>query len=769
MTMQGLDSDEARRRLSQYGPNLVAEERRRPVARVLRRLWEPVPWMLEAAIVLQLAIGERIEALVIAALLAFNLVLGLLQERRAGAALAALKSKLALHASVLRDGRWERRPASDLVPGDVVKLSLGGVVPADLRIADGTVLLDQSMLTGESVPVEAGAGASAYAGAIVRRGEARAEVTATGTRTYFGRTAELVRVAHAAGSEQRAVFDVVRDIAAVNGAIVVLLLAYTHLAGMPLVQVIPLVLTAILASIPVALPATFTLAAALGAQALAARGVLLTRLSAIHDVATMDTLCADKTGTLTRNELQVSSVVAMPGHDRDRVLALAALASSEGGADPLDAAIRAAAANAMTAGLATLQRFTPFDPATKMSEATVTAPDGSAMRVAKGAYAAIAARSAPLDRASDAAQTLERQGQRVLAVAAGRTEPLAIVGLIGMSDPPREDSAPLIAEAKALGVRTIMITGDAPGTAAAVAEAIGLQGPVCAMADIPPDVGPDDFAVYAGVLPEHKYKLVKSFQKHGHSVGMCGDGANDAPALRQANFGIAVASATDVAKSAASAVLTRPGLGGIVGAIKEGRAIYQRVLTYTLNALIKKVELVPLLALWLIATGQSALTPMLMVLLLVTGDFLTMAIATDRSKPSPRPGRWRVGRITIAALLLGACKLCFSLAAMAIGSRIFGLDADRIQTLAFVTLAFGGQAVFYAIRERGPLWASRPSRWLILASMLDIGIAALLGGSGWLMAPLPWRLLLSVLAAAAAFTFLFDAIKRPAFRGLGIG
>ncbi|MFZ5789104.1 MAG: HAD-IC family P-type ATPase [Pseudomonadota bacterium] len=771
MTLQGLAAQEAERRLLEYGPNAVAEETPRLLRRVLKRFWEPVPWMLEAAIVLQLALGERVEALVIAALLVFNVILGLMQEQRAGTALAALKSKLALRASVLRDGRWERRPAADIVPGDIVKLSLGGVVPADVRIVDGAILLDQSMLTGESVAVEAAPGALAYAGAIVRRGEALAEVAATGSRTYFGRTAELVRVAHAQSSEQRAVLDVVRDIAAVNGAIVVLLVAYTHVAGIALERVIPLVLTAILASIPVALPATFTLAAALGAQALAAKGVLLTRLSAVHDMATMDTLCSDKTGTLTRNLLSVAAVAPMPGHSREQVLTLAAMASSEGGADPLDAAIRAAApSDPASAAPGAARRFIPFDPATKTAEAMFTAPDGTATQVVKGAYAAVAARSQAAEPAGAAAEELQRQGQRVLAVAAGSPPaPLDIVGLIGLSDPPRADSAPLIAEMKELGVRTIMITGDAPGTAAAVARAVGLQGPIRDAAHIPADVRPEDFAVYAGVLPEHKYKLVKSFQAHGHSVGMCGDGANDAPALRQANFGIAVVTATDVAKSAASAVLTGAGLGGIVDAIKEGRIIYQRVLTYTLNALIKKVELVPLLALWLIGTGQAILTPMLMVLLLVTGDFLTMAIATDRTHPSARPDAWRVGRITAAAILLGLCKLFFSILTITVGSRAFGLDADQLRTLAFVTLVFGGQAVVYAIRERGPLWRSRPSPWLILASALDLGLAAVLAGAGFLMAALPPTLLLATFAAAAVFSILLDLVKVPTLRRLGVG
>ena len=347
-----------------------------PLRMALEKFWAPVPWMLEAAIVLELVLGKYVEAAIIAALLVFNAALGLFQESRAQATLAALKSRLALNASVRRDGAWKTMPAAELVPGDVVKLSLGAVVAADVQLTAGEVLLDQSMLTGESVPIEAGAGVQTYAGALVRRGEAVAEVTATGARTKFGRTAELVRTAHVVSSQQKAVLRVVRNLAAFNGVVIVLLVAYAWFLKMPLDEIIPLVLTAVLASIPVALPATFTLAAALGARALAKRGVLPTRLSAVDEAATMDVLCADKTGTLTQNALTVTTVRPMPGFDEAHVLALAALASSDGGQDPVDGAIRAAAASKAVADAPKLIKFVPFDPATKMSEATATDSTG---------------------------------------------------------------------------------------------------------------------------------------------------------------------------------------------------------------------------------------------------------------------------------------------------------------------------------------------------------------------------------------------------------
>ena len=341
----GLASDEARRRLERFGPNAMPDTGAHPLRMALEKFWAPVPWMLEAAIVLQLALGKYLESAIIAGLLVFNAALGLLQESRAQATLAALKSRLALSASVRRDGTWKTVPAAELVPGDVVKLSLGAVVPADVHLTAGEILLDQSMLTGESVPIEAGVGVQTFAGALIRRGEAVAEVTATGARTKFGRTAELVRTAHVVSSQQKAVLRVVRNLAAFNGGVIIILVAYATFLKLPLTEIIPLVLTAILASIPVALPATFTLASALGARALAKLGVLPTRLSAVDEAAAMNVLCADKTGTLTLNALTVTTVHPMPGFDEAHVLALAALASSDGGQDPVDGAIRAAAAH----------------------------------------------------------------------------------------------------------------------------------------------------------------------------------------------------------------------------------------------------------------------------------------------------------------------------------------------------------------------------------------------------------------------------------------
>ena len=766
--LQGLTSAEARRQLEKFGPNAMPDTALHPLRLALEKFWAPVPWMLEAAVVLEIVLGKYVEAAIIAALLVFNAALGLFQESRAQATLAALKSRLALSASVRRDGAWKTIPAANLVPGDVVKLSLGGVVAADVRLTAGEILLDQSMLTGELVPIEAGAGVQTFAGALVRRGEAEAEVTATGARTKFGRTAELVRTAHVVSSQQKAVLRVVRNLAAFNGGVIVMLVVYAWFLKMPVDEIVPLVLTAVLASIPVALPATFTLAAALGARALAKVGVLPTRLSAVDEAGTMDVLCADKTGTLTRNALTVTNVHPMPGFDEAHILTLAALASSEGGQDPVDAAIRTAASGKGAKDVPKLVKFVPFDPANKMSEATVKDPGGEAQRVVKGAFGVVIGLAHRSPTAAAAAKELERKGFRVLAVAAGPPKAMKLAGLIALSDPPRTDSAALVSELHGLGVRTVMVTGDAPATAGIVAHAVGLDGPLCPPGPIPAAVHPGTFAVFAGVLPEDKYKLVKAFQKGRHTVGMCGDGANDAPALRQAQIGIAVSTATDVAKSAAGMVLTRPGLVGIVAAVKEGRITFQRILTYTLNSVVKKIVTVLFLIVGLIMTGQPILTPLLMVIVMITGDFLSMSLTTDKVQPSATPNAWRIGSLTIAGVIMGICLLAFCTGALAVGRFGLKLGTGALRTLAFVVLVFGSQATLYAIRQRRHLWGIRPSLWLAVSSVADIAIASTLAVGGIAMTSLPALLVAGTLAGATAFAFVLDLVKVPVFRRLKI-
>jgi H+-transporting ATPase len=756
----GLTSAEARRRLADVGPNAVAEEAPSALATLFEKFWGPVPWLLEAAITVQLTLGAYVEAGVVAGLLLFNATLGLVQQGRAGAALAALKKRLAPTALVLRDVEWGRRPAEELVPGDVIRVPLGAVVPADARVLSGAILIDQSMLTGESIPVEADAGSLLYAGSLVRRGQAIAQVTATGSRTYFGRAAELVRVAHARSTEQAAILGATRGLAIVNGSVAMLVVLAGAALGWPFAEVVRLALTALLASIPVALPATFTLSAAIGAQALARRGVLLTRLSAAHEAAAMDLLCADKTGTLTHGALEVAEVVPMAGFDRDRILTLAALASSEADQDVIDSAVRRSATAALTrVPVPRLIRFIPFDPTTRMAEAFVIDGDGTELRIAKGAFETMAGTAeAPAD-ARRLADDLAGRGHRVIAVATGPAPSLQLAGLIALSDPPREDAAALVAALRDDGVRTVMVTGDSPVTAAAIAGKVGIEGLVCPPERLVEEAGVEEFGIFARVVPAEKYGLVKALQGHGRVVGMCGDGVNDAPALRQAQIGIAVSSATDVAKAAAGMVLTEPGLAGVLAAVTEGRIAFQRLLTYAFNMLIKKIEIVLFLAIGLALTGHAVLTPALMVLMLITNDFLAMSLTTDRATPARSPAAWRMRRITAAALVLAAGKLGFSAAMLAFGSVRFGLDPGQLQTFAFVTLVFGSQALLYVLRERRHLWSSRPGSWVLAASTADVSLVFVLALSGVLMDPLPWGVLVAALVAACLFALILDQIK----------
>ena len=514
-----------------------------------------------------------------------------------------------------------------------------------------------------------------------------------------------------------------------------------------------------LGTIPVALPATFTLSAAFEAQRLAHRGALLTRLTAAHEAAAMDVLCADKTGTLTRNTLEVAEVAAMPGFDRARVLALAALASSEAEQDPIDAAIRAAAGSAERAAPERVVRFVPFDPATKISQAVAAERDGRAISIVKGAFEIIGKTAAAPADARARVDAIAARGHRVIAVAVGPPGALQLAGLIAISDPPREDSRPLVATLRDLGVRTVMITGDSAVTAGAIAREVGISGKVCPPERLTEDASVDEFGVFARIVPEGKYRLVRALQARGHVVGMCGDGTNDAPALRQAQIGIAVSTATDVAKAAAGMVMTEPGLAGIVDAVREGRIGFQRLRTYVFNMLVKKIEVVLFLAIGLLVTGAAVMTPTLMVLLLITNDFLSMSLTTDRASPAPTPSVWRMRRITIAAVVLGLCKLAFSVAMLTFAKARLGLAAEQLPTLAFVTLVLGNQAVMYGLRERRHLWSSKPGNWVLASSAVDLAIVAGLAGFGILMAPLPWRIIAALIAAAAVFALAFDQIK----------
>ncbi len=763
----GLSGEEARRRLREYGPNAIPEERAHPILALFERFWGPVAWMLEATIAIELYLRRFDEAVIIALLLILNAVVSVIEEGRAKGALALLKRRLQVTARACRDGKWQTVPAESLVPGDRVHLRMGDLAPADITLLDGEVLLDQSALTGESFPVEAQAGALAYAGSVIERGEATGEVAATGTHTYFGKTAELVRTAKAPSRLGILVFSIVKALVALDCVLVALLLVYAALAGMPYVEVLPFALILLVASVPIALPVTFTVATALGASELARQGVLVTHLAAIEEAAGMDILLTDKTGTITENRLALSSLYPLPPRDENALLHLAALASDPATEDPFDKVIleaETARGLADTHGLRRLS-FLPFDPARRYSKGVYEEAEGP-LAVIKGAPEAVAALCREPPDLAAAIADLASRGNRVLAVASGKEGELRLAGVLGFEDPPRPDSKSLVQGLNQLGVRVVMVTGDNLVTARAVAASVGIEGRAAAPEEIDSGKGGAalDAGVFARAFPEHKFRLAEIFQKEGHIVGMTGDGVNDAPALKKADVGIAVAGATDVARAAAGVVLTRAGLVNALSAVENSRRIYQRMLTYTLNKIAKTLEIALFLTVGVIAAKAFVITPLLIVLLLFTNDFVTMAIATDRVAFSLRPDRWSVKNLMIAGGSLAALILLFSFTVFFVGHDALKLPLKELQTVIFVMLVLTGQGTLYLVRERRHFWQSQPSRFLLLSSLADIAVVFFLASRGILMAAVSPGLLGLLLAAALVYLFFVDQLKVALFR-----
>ncbi|MDA8311211.1 MAG: plasma-membrane proton-efflux P-type ATPase [Actinomycetota bacterium] len=759
----GLSSAEAAERLEASGPNAVAEARPNRALTLARGFWGLVPWMLEAAIGIELYLGNWVEAVVIAALLVFNAGLSFFQQNKAQRALGLLRQRLNVTARVRRDGRWQEVPAAGLVPGDVVHLRVGDIVPADVELADGSIEVDQSQLTGESAQVDKGPGATAYSGSLVARGEASGVVSATGTHTYFGKTAELVRVAEAPRRLEILIVRIAKYLAAVVVALAAAVFVYWGVEGRSFLDMLPFGLMLLVASVPVALPAMFTMSATLGAQGLAQNGILVTRLSAIEDAATMDVVCLDKTGTVTQNRLSVEALEPRGSTSPDELLRLAALASDEATQDPIDLAVLAAArARGLPDGSAR-ETFVPFDPATKRSEATVR-EDGKVLRVLKGAPAFLSALVSDTDPTTSAdVERLSAGGSRVLAVAAGDGASLELAGLVALADPPRPESAELIRRLHASGMKVLLVTGDGEDTARAVATKVGITGAVAPPGTLHEGVDPaaiSGFEVFAGVLPQDKFTLVEALQKSGHVVGMTGDGVNDAPALRQADVGIAVADSTDVAKAAASLVLTRPGIGEIMAAIQGSRRIYERMKTFVVTMLARKIGIPVFLAGGVVLAGIFVTTPALIVLLMFGTDIATMTLSTDQVVPSEGPDRWSVASLVATGAGIGVLLVAAS-AAVYLSKYLFSLSLHQTQTLAFVWLVFGAaQAILYLMRNPRWFWhRPYPSRILALSSVADIVGVGLIAWFGWLTAPISIGLIAATFGLAAVFLVVADLLK----------
>lgn len=738
----GLVGAAAADRLRRDGPNDIARQEIHYVLNFARKFWGLSAWMIELIAVLSFMLHKPSDFAIAIALLVVNAVLSFLQEQRASAAVAALRQRLQVKARVLRDRSWTTVPARELVAGDVVRLRAGDFVPADAQIIDGELQIDQSALTGESAEICATADSSLYSGSVVREGEANAVVTATGARTYYGRTTQLVQSAHPKLHIEAVISRVVRWLFLIVSVQVAIAVALALVRQAKLLEILPLSLVLLMSAVPVALPVMFTVSMALGSIELGRRGVLVTRLSAAEDAANMDILCADKTGTLTMNRLSLSGAVAQPGFTENDVLRDGALASQEANQDAIDLAfIKAAQGRHLTKDSGNIVSFAPFSPKMRKTEAVIER-DGRRRRITKGAFRTVAV-VCGLDQQTVAA--LEKRineeaqkGFRAIAVArADGDAPARLVGIALFSDTLRPDSRELIDELRSLGVGVKMLTGDALAVASQTSLSLGL-GPITRAPDL--RSAKDTSGLQAGelaresggfaeVYPEDKFLVVRSLQTAGHVVGMTGDGVNDAPALRQAEVGIAVNGATDVAKGAASVVLTTEGLKGIVELVKQGRAIYQRVLTWIVNKVSRTILKSGFVVVAFLVTGKFVISALGMVLLVFMTDFVKIALSTDRVRPSLRPESWNIAPLVKIAVLLGILMLAESLGLLAFGWEQFDLGhhQGQLQTFTFQTLLFFALVSLISIRERGPFWSSRPSNVLAVALIADACAGVLIG------------------------------------------
>jgi plasma-membrane proton-efflux P-type ATPase len=773
----GLSVAEANRRLAQVGPNAAPEAKAHPLIGFVRKFWGLSAWMIELIALMSVILQKWSDLSVALALLVVNAILSFLQEHRAAAAVAALRRRLQVSARVLRDRVWEPIPAQGLVPGDVVRVRSGDFVPADAQIIEGELKVDQSALTGESQEIAKTNDDKVYSGSLVREGEATAIITATGLKTYFGRTTQLVESAHPKLHVEEVIAHVVKWLFVIVGTLVAIALVASLLEGLRLVDVLPLSLVLLMSAVPVALPVMFTVSMAVGSLELARVGVLVTRLSATEDAANMDVVCADKTGTLTMNRLSFVGALARVGFTVDDVLRVGALASEEANQDAIDLAfLRAARERHLLGADATLISFTPFSPKTRRTEAVVE-QGGVKIRVMKGALRAIAD-AAGLDAAATAALEARaseeaEKGGRVLAVArADGEERPRIVGLAVLQDAPRPDSRRLIDELRSLGVTVKMLTGDALPVARAVASELGL-GEIARAPELHAAAGASDADTaelvrgssgFAEVFPEDKFVVVRALQATGHVVGMTGDGVNDAPALRQAEVGIAVSGATDIAKGAASVVLTGDGLRGIVDLVRNGRAVYQRVLTWIVNKVSRTILKAGFVVMAFLATGKFVISALGMVLIVFMTDFVKIALSTDRVRASPQPETWEIGPLVTLAALLGVAMLAEALGLLAIGWHRLDLGSHpgQLQTFTFQTLLFFALFSILSIRERRAFWASRPSTTLAVALLADALVGILIGVVGLVeLKPLPLAQTMSIVGYAfLSCLAVNDAIKR---------
>jgi H+-transporting ATPase len=777
---EGLTQAEAEKRLAQYGPNEIEEKKTNLFLKFLSYFWGPIPWMIEAAVVLSGVVRHWPDFFIILVLLLSNAVVGFWEERQAGDAIAALKAKLAIKARVIRDGKWINPAARDLVPGDVIRLRLGDIVPADARLLDGDeISVDQSALTGESLPTTCKPGDPVFSGSIIRRGEIGALVYATGTKTYFGRTTELVEKAVTVSHFQKAVLKIGNYLIMLAAVLVtIIIIVAVFVRGDPILTTLQFALVLTVAAIPVAMPTVLSVTMAVGARLLAKKQAIVSKLVAIEELAGVDILCADKTGTLTQNKLSLGDPYCFKGIAADQVVLDGALASRSDNNDTIDLAVIGGLKDKDALKAFQAVHFTPFDPVHKRTEATVKDKDGKTFKVTKGAPQVILKLATNIGdvkaEVEKAVNEFAARGFRSLGVARAEGDgPWQFVGVLPLFDPPREDAKSTIATALKMGVKIKMVTGDALAIAKETAQKLGMGTGILDAASLGDAKNQETQEVakqieqadgFAQVFPEHKYHIVDILQKHGHIVGMTGDGVNDAPALKKADCGIAVSDATDAARAAAAIVLLTPGLSVIIDAIKESRRIFQRMNSYAIYRIAETIRVLLFMTAAILVFNFYPLTAIMIVMLALLNDGAILSIAYDNVRYKDAPEAWNMRMVLGVSTVLGIFGVVSAFGLFYLGERVFHLDRDRIQTLMYLKLSVAGHLTIFLTRTRGPFWSIRPANILLGAVFGTQAIATLMAVYGVLMHPLGWGWAGFVWGYALIWFLINDRAKLLAYR-----
>ncbi|MGC8652216.1 MAG: plasma-membrane proton-efflux P-type ATPase [Candidatus Micrarchaeia archaeon] len=774
----GLTDSEAKARLEKYGYNEIKEKKQNRMLKFLKKFYGSIPFMLEIVMIITFIINDMKDFYVILALLVFNAIVSFLEENKADNAIELLKKRLSVSARVLRSGSWKAIEARELVRGDIIRIRIGDIVPADMRIIDESSLeIDQSVLTGESMPVKKKADDLAYSGSVVREGEATGIVVATGYDTYYGHTTQLVQMAGTKSHLKSVILKITRYLISFDAIIAVIIFAFGIFAiHESYATMVPFILIILIASVPVALPAAFTVTMALGTKKLAEKSILVTKLDSIEETSTLNTICFDKTGTLTENKMEVKEIFPIGKHTREDVLRAALLASRKEDNDPIDNAViqYARETNISTDGY-TIREFFPFQPRTKMSSAKALYR-GKPITVMKGAYSVIQ-KIGSIDWRShktmqEKIDEFSRFNYRTIAVAGGSKKP-EVLGIIALYDKPREGASRLIEELSSLGIDIKMLTGDNLQIAEEIAKEVGINKDIVDFSVLKGESAAQvEKAIersggFAEIFPEDKYLIVKSLQKSNHRVGMTGDGVNDAPALKQAEVGIAVENATDVAKSVAGIVLIRNGLNVIIDAIKESRRIFERMMTYAMLKIVRVIQIVLFIMIAFMLLKQVPILPFELILLIFTNDIVNIAISTDNAEYSKKPDTWNMNSISRTSLTLGAAFLLLTLVFIPVG-RYIEPTIGAFQTFIFFMFVVTDKLLLYSLRNRKYIWSTKPSRWLVVSSLAGILAGALIAYYGFFVTPISLLSMLVVMALSFALILIFDLVKSIVYRGAGI-